>query len=244
MLPRFLVPELDAERPEVTLPRDEGHHLSRVLRMKPGDEVAVFDGRGQEFRARITSILREAVAVTLQGPIAPLPSPSVMLTLVQSILKGEAMDEVVRDATMLGVAAIQPVVSERTAIKASTLGRALERWHRIALASTKQCGRSRLPSIHEAVSFHDWVKRRDGSGAFILLEPSVVVPETVRIRDLADRPPPATATLVVGPEGGWTSDERDLAIRAGCRPLSIGRLTLRADAVPLAATAALLALWD
>jgi 16S rRNA (uracil1498-N3)-methyltransferase len=243
MLPRFLVPYLDAQRPEVTLPPDEGHHLSRVLRMKPGDEVAIFDGRGQEFRARITSILREAVTVALQGPLAPLPSPSVMLTLVQSILKGEAMDEVVRDATMLGVAAIQPIVSERTTVKASTLGRALERWHRIALASTKQCGRSRLPAIYEARSFQDWVKRPDGD-AFILLEPSAIVAETVRIRDLAVRPPPASATLVVGPEGGWTPDERDLAIRSGCRPLSIGRLILRADAVPLAATAALLALWD
>jgi 16S rRNA (uracil1498-N3)-methyltransferase len=244
MLPRFLVPDLEAQQPEVTLPRDEGHHLSRVLRMKPGDEVAVFDGRGLDFRARIASILGGAVTVRLLDPLVPQPSPSVRLTLVQAVLKGEAMDEVVRDVTMLGVAAIQPVVSERTTMKVSTLARAVERWHRIALSSTKQCGRSRLPEIHQLVGFQEWVRRPDRNDAFILLEPSAALPETMRIRDLAHRPPPSSVTLVVGPEGGWTPDERDLAIRAGCRPLSIGRLTLRADAVPLAATAALLALWD
>lgn|SRR5688572_19664987 len=244
MLPRFLVPDLDAGRADVALPRDEAHHLSRVLRMKAGDEIAVFDGRGLEYRARVASIARDAVTVSLQDPLPPVPSPAVRLTLVQAILKTDAMDEAVRDATMIGVESIQPVLSERTTVKASLAGRSAERWRRVALASTKQCGRSRLPTVHEVTSFEEWVGRGDSDSAFILLEPSAAVPDTVRIRDLARAAAPARATLVVGPEGGWTPEERDRAIRAGCRPLSLGRLTLRADAVPLAAAATLLAIWE
>jgi 16S rRNA (uracil1498-N3)-methyltransferase len=244
MRPRFLVPDLDAQRPEVALPPEEAHHLSRVLRIGVGGEIAVFDGRGREFRARVASIGRNAVTVTLLDPVAPPAMPGVALTLVQSVLKSDAMDGVVRDCTMVGVESIQPVVSERTTVKTSLLLKGAERWRRVALAAAKQSGRARLPRILEAVSFERWTGQRDHGSAFILVEPGLAAPDTVGIRDLAHRPAPARASLVVGPEGGWTPEERDLAVAAGCAPLSLGRLTLRADAVPLAATAALLAIWD
>jgi 16S rRNA (uracil1498-N3)-methyltransferase len=244
MLPRFLVPDLDAQRADALLPPEEAHHLSRVLRVKVGAEVAVFDGRGREFRARVASIDRDVVTVRLLDPVAPLPSPTVPLTLVQSVLKRESMDAVVRDCTMIGVDSIQPVVSARTTVKTSLVTKAAERWRRVALASTKQCGRAQLPQIHDAMSFEEWARHGDRSHTFVLLEPAAAVPKAVRIRELAGRPAPPHASVVVGPEGGWTPDEVDLAIAAGCTPLSLGRLILRADAVPLAATAALLAIWD
>src|ERR671914_1168368 len=111
MLPRFLVPDLDSRRPDAALPRDEAHHLTRVLRLKVGDDIAVFDGRGHEFHARVASASREAVTVTLLEPVIASGLPSVALTLVQSVLKAEAMDDVIRDCTMVGVQTIQPVVS-------------------------------------------------------------------------------------------------------------------------------------
>lgn len=243
MRPRFLVPNLDPASRVVTLPPGEAHHLRRVLRLDTGDEIAVFDGKGTEFTARVASIERDTVTVVVVERVVATPVPGVALTLVQSVLKGEAMDDVVRDCTMVGVRAIRPVVSERTTVKASTLPKALERWRRIALASAKQCGRATLPEIHEPQAFAAWLQQPREGDTFVLVEPSVAA-GAVKARGLAARPVPDHATLVVGPEGGWTADERARAVQASCTPLSLGALTLRADAVPLAAAALLLALWD
>ena len=244
MLPRFLVPAFDPERAFVELPPEEGHHLSRVLRLRAGDDVAVFDGRGREFRGRIASVDRDRVSVQLLEAVQTAAEPSTALTLVVSVIKGEGMNSVIRDCTMVGVHAIRPVVSARTTVKASTLPAAVERWRRVALASAKQCGRARLPEIGDVGSYDDWVRNDSRQEpAFILLEPGTAPREIVTVRDLARRDPPPRASLIVGPEGGWTPAERDLALEHGCVPLSLGPMTLRADAVPLAASAALLAVW-
>jgi len=244
MLPRFLVPDLDLRRPDVLLPEEEAHHLTRVLRLGAGDHVAVFDGRGAEFRARVASVYRDTVTLTLIERVTPARLPSVPLTLVQAVLKADAMDDVIRDCTMIGVEAILTVVSDRTTVKSTVMSKAAERWRRIAMASAKQCGRARLPEIREPVPFEDWVRQAGGRDAFLLVEPSAGVSGVVTIKELAARPAPRKAALVVGPEGGWAADERALALDAGCTPLSLGPLTLRADAVALAASAALLAIWD
>ena len=244
MLPRFLVPALDAGESIVSLPEDEAHHLHRVLRLQVGDDVIVFDGRGTDFTARVASVGRRAATVQLVRALPPSPAPAVALTLVQAVLKPDAMDAVVRDCAMVGVDAIQPVVSRRTAVKASMVLKGGPRWERVALAAAKQSGRSTLPAIAAPVALEAWLRRAHDAPVFLLLEPSAALPGIVRVRQLAQRAPPLRASLLVGPEGGWTADERDLAIAEGCIPLSLGRLTLRAEAVPLAAAAALLAVWD
>jgi 16S rRNA (uracil1498-N3)-methyltransferase len=163
---------------------------------------------------------------------------------VQAVLKGDAMDGVVRDGTMVGVRAIQPVLSDRVTVKRSMLPAAAARWRRIALASAKQCGRSTLPQVADPIGLVDWIHAAPRGDAFLLVEPSVAGPETVSVRTLARAPVPATASLVIGPEGGWTDEEVRLALAAGCTPVSLGRMTLRAGSVPLAAAAALLAIWE
>src|SRR5690349_3366278 len=136
---RFFAPGLDPGDEMTTLPRDEAEHLTRVLRLGVGDTVAVFDGRGREFMARVSSADRRDVRVQLLSRVEPPPEPSVHLTLAQAVLKGEKMDDVVRDAVMLGVAAIQPVVTRRTELTVASLikGARVERWRRVALASAK-----------------------------------------------------------------------------------------------------------
>jgi 16S rRNA (uracil1498-N3)-methyltransferase len=244
MRPRFLIPDLDPDRGDAVLSAEEAHHLTRVLRLGIGDEVRVFDGRGQEYVARVKSTGRSAATVTLLNPVHEQAAPQVALRLVQSILKADAMESVVRDCVMVGVESIQPIVSERTTVKTSTLPKAVKRWRRVALASTKQCGRSTLATILEALSFDDWLRARGSETSFLLVEPAVAGDDALTIRDLFERPAPERASLVIGPEGGWTSAERVRAIENGCAPLSLGRLTLRAESVPLAATAALLAVWQ
>lgn len=239
---RFYVPDLNAVEGRARLPQDEAHHLTKVLRLGRGEVVGVFDGRGGEWRALVETAGREGVEVSLIEAIASR-QPAVDLTLVQAVLKGPAMDNVIRDCTMVGVRSIQPVLTARTTVKASTLDIALERWRRVALASAKQCGAARLPQMRDVVDFDDWLGRGVVLPALMLVEPSVAV-APVTMRQLASQPVPSQATLVVGPEGGWTGEERDRAISSGCSPVSLGRMTLRADTVSLAAAAALLAIWD
>jgi 16S rRNA (uracil1498-N3)-methyltransferase len=242
MLPRFLAPGIDANSVQVELPADEAHHLTRVLRLSAGDEVIVFDGRGLELRGRVVSVGGKVTVASLVRA-EPLPLPRVAITVVQSVIRAEAMDDVIRNCTMIGVSAIQPVVSERTSVKSSMLPKASARWHRIALASAKQCGRAALPEIRPVMQFADWLPSARGASAFLLVEPSALHAEVVRLRDLAESGETA-ASVIAGPEGGWTDAERDAALAAGCRALTLGPLTLRADMAPVIAAAALIALWQ
>lgn len=240
MLPRFYAPTLDPAALEVTLPPDEAAHLARVLRLGPGDAVAVFDGRGREFRARVARVERGAVTLALEEAVTPAAEPAVRLALVQAVLKAEAMDDVVRDATMMGVARIDPIVTGHVAVKerVATSDRAVERWRRIAVSSAKQCRRATVPAIAVPRRFDAWLRQPEDEWRLMLVEPTAWKGGS-DLETLVGRPRPASAALLVGPEGGWSAEERERAVAAGCIPVSLGSLTLRADAVPVAAVAIL-----
>jgi 16S rRNA (uracil1498-N3)-methyltransferase len=241
---RFYAPDLIPSQPDVVLPVEEMQHLTRVLRLGPGAEVAVFDGRGGEFSARIEPAERGRVRLTLLESREPVPEPGVRLTLGQAVLKGDKMDEVVRDAVMLGVADVLPVVSARseTTLAALHKSRRLERWQRIAIASTKQCGRAVVPTIQEPASLAAIVKRPDPPEMRLaLVEPSTR--EGTSLDVLSREPRPERALVLVGPEGGWTPTETRLLAEAGFRLVQIGPRTLRADAAPAAALTLLQFIW-
>lgn len=239
MLPRFYAPSLDPATGVVTLSPEEASHLTRVLRLSVGADVAVFDGRGVEFRARVVRAARDRVTLTLVEPVTPAAEPAVQLTLVQGVLKSDAMDDVVRDAVMMGVSRIDPVITTHMAVKESVVssGRLMDRWRRVVIASAKQCRRATIPVVSEAVPFDDWLRTSRDGLRLILVEPAALQGGEVSMRSLLDRPRPPSVALLVGPEGGWSPEERRQADAAGCLPVSIGALTLRADAVPIAAIA-------
>ena len=241
MLPRFYAPSLDPATGVVTLSPEEASHLTRVLRLSVGADVAVFDGRGSEFRARVARAARDRVTLTLVEPVTPAAEPAVQLTLVQGVLKSDAMDDVVRDAVMMGVSRIDPVITSHMAVKPSVVssGRLMDRWRRVVIASAKQCRRATIPVVSEAVRFDDWLRTSRDGLRLILVEPAALQGGEVGMRSLLDRPRPPSAALLVGPEGGWSPEERRQAEAAGCLPVSLGALTLRADAVPIAAIALL-----
>jgi 16S rRNA (uracil1498-N3)-methyltransferase len=243
MLPRFYAPRLDTEL--VRLDGDEAHHLANVLRLGAGDEVALFDGRGAERRGRVEAVGRRDVQVRVLDAVEPATEPRVAITLAQAALKGDRMDAVVRDATMLGVVAVQPLVARRTVVPRSAVGsdKLRERLHRVAIASAKQCRRAVVPEIRPAVRFEEWVA--SARGAYMLVEPAVGPARAGRcsVNDLLDRPAPDAATLVVGPEGGWDETEVEAAAGAGCVQLTLGARTMRADAAPLVVLAVLRAVW-
>lgn len=244
---RFYAPDLVEGANLVDLPEDESRHLSRVLRLGPGDEVVVFDGRGREYRARVERSSRGVVRVRVIETMTPTPEPIVALTLVQSVLKGDHMDDVIRDAVMMGVIAIQPIVTARTQVSLSALkrGAAVERWRRVAVASAKQCRRAVVPAIGGPIGFDEVLGRgpTDERLCLMLVEPSARPAVPHGADALRRLPHPARAEILVGPEGGWTDAEIDDAVTAGCVLLTLGRSTLRADAVPIVALSVLRFEW-
>ena len=173
-LPRFLASDLDPIAGSASLSADEAHHLIHVLRLRFGDEISVFDGSGREFRARIERVTRDGAHLLLLEEISAAPEPAVRLTLAQAVLKGDHMDDVVRDATMMGASAIEPLLTERTIVRARGLadGKAADRWRRVAIASAKQCRRAVLPIIGGGTELHEWILQDDAERKLLLVEPA------------------------------------------------------------------------
>ena len=241
---RFFAPALDPGDESVALPRDEGEHLTRVLRLGVGDTVSVFDGRGREFVARVASVLRRDVRVELLSRVEPPAEPSVALTLAQAVLKADKMDDIVRDAVMLGVAAIQPIVTRRSETTIATLVKSarVDRWRRVALASVKQSRRATLPDVRMPLTLEHYLDEPAPAQRLMLVEPGAtndVEPMSAFQKD----PIPPDAAVFVGPEGGWSEVERTAARSCGVRLVTLGHRTLRADAVPIAAISVLQFLW-
>jgi 16S rRNA (uracil1498-N3)-methyltransferase len=235
---------MDSGDETVLLPKDEAEHLVRVLRLGPGDMVAVFDGRGLECLAKVVTAERRDVRVQLISRVEPAAEAAVPLTLVQAVLKGDKMDEIVRDAVMLGVAAIQPIVTTRTEVTVAALirGGRLDRWRRVALASVKQSHRAVIPDIRSPLTFESWLGEPQAAVTLMLVEPGAAT-SAEPLSSLRERQIPSDAAIVVGPEGGWTDAERAAAGERGMRAVALGHRTLRADAVPIAAISVLQFLW-
>src|ERR1700730_6270588 len=205
---RFFAPSLDPGDETTVLPKDEAEHLTRVLRLGVGDIVSVFDGRGREFLARVIGAARREVHLQLLSRIEAAAEPSFALTLAQAVLKADKMDDVVRDAAMLGVAAIQPLVTKRTetTIAALIRGARPERWRRGALAAVEQSGRAVRPDIRSPLTLESYLDEPQPALTLMLLEPAAgaVAHSLAGLRALS---PPSDAAVLVGPEGGWVESE-------------------------------------
>jgi 16S rRNA (uracil1498-N3)-methyltransferase len=243
---RFYAPDAHAPGDLIALPDDEAEHLTRVLRLKRGDHVIVFNGRGQAFDAIVERAGKGAARVVVGAIGDAAPEPRVAITLVQAVLKGDKMDDVVRDAVMIGVAAIQPIVTARSEVTHASVvrGRRRDRWERIAVSSAKQCGRAVVPAILEAESFGavgTLIDERQLPGpALMLVEPGAGS-DVVSIGEL-DGTPPREASVLIGPEGGWTPEEVAVAAER-CRLVTLGGRTIRGDAMALVAVASLFTKW-
>jgi 16S rRNA (uracil1498-N3)-methyltransferase len=239
--PRFFVPEASADGP-VLISGDEAQHLTRVLRLRAGDSVRIFDGRGREWLGRIATLGRASAAVEIDAPVDPVREPPVQVTVAVGVLKGDQMDTVVRDATMLGAAAILPLASAHVSVppRAWRSGAVAERWRRVAVASAKQCGRAVVPAIAPVTDFKaalDATVER----LVMCVEPSARMRTAGRHERMKARP--RSALVLIGPEGGWSAEEIALAEARGAVALGLGPRTLRAESAPTVALTALWSMW-
>ena len=242
MRPRFHVPGVNAASERVELPDDEAEHLVRVLRLGVGDEVDIFDGAGTLWRAEVVQVGKRSASVRRIEELEPARELDVRVTLVMSVLKGDKGDEVVRDAVMLGVAGIRPVIAERSETSMAAMARSsrIARWQRIAVASAKQCGRAVVPTIHAATPLDWYWSERIDAARVMCVEPSAALGEVLPVQSVRRSP---AVDLMVGPEGGWAVAEVAAGHDSGAILMSLGTRTLRADAVPIIAMTALLTSW-
>jgi 16S rRNA (uracil1498-N3)-methyltransferase len=235
---RFHAPDLPDEGALLRLAEDEARHLTQVLRLTIGDAVRVFDGRGREQDARVENANRHRVELRIGPRATPAPEPSTAITLAAALLKGDKFDDVVRDAAMLGTRAIQPLITAHTEVPAARAGGAarLDRWRRIVLSSTKQCGRAVIADIAPPASLDDALSR--------LPRPWIVLAEPAAGGATSTPPPaPREASVFVGPEGGWAPQEIERLRSGGAIFLRLGGRTLRADAAPIVGLSVLLHEW-
>jgi 16S rRNA (uracil1498-N3)-methyltransferase len=220
----------------IRLDPENSHYLTRVMRLKAGDALRCFDGTGREHAARLANPNPRSCSIEIAQELRHSAEPPLKLHLAQGWLKGQAMDSVIQKATELGVTDIWPIEAMRSNVRidAGRTARRLLHWRGIARSSTEQSERLFLPRLHEPRRLEAFVDHRPCQ-RLILLDPgAAALPGGLPFDSLA---------LMVGPEGGWTEHERQMAEAAGADRCGLGNLVLRAETAPIAALAAVRQSW-
>lgn len=218
---------------------EQAHHLVHVLRLTPGDEIVVFDGRGREYPAVIERIGKSGVSVKVGEASAVDRESPLAVTLAQGISSGERMDYTIQKAVELGAHAIQPLATERSIVRLAA-ERALKRvahWQAVAIAACEQSGRNRVPEVLPVAALTSWLATNPASAQRLTLSP-----EAPRALREIDRPT-GPIVLLVGPEGGLAPRELADAQARGFIPVRLGPRVLRTETAAVAALAAMQTLW-
>jgi len=241
-MPRFHCPVPLASGDVIELPAGAARHV-QVLRMQPGGIITLFNGQGGEWDAGIEHMGRSDVRVRIGEHRAVSREAARGVHLAAGMPANERMDWLVEKATELGVASIQPLVTERTVLrlKGERADKKLAHWQAIAIAACEQCGRNRVPVIHEVMGLPQWLAswksgmaanagpggQAGGQGLLLSLrEGTRALPAAAAAQ--------GDVTLLSGPEGGLSRQEEDAALAAGLSPVSLGPRILRAETAPLA----------
>jgi len=239
-MPRFYCPPPLPDHGSFDLPPDAAHHASRVLRLREGDAVEIFDGIGNERHGKIDQIGGKRVAVSeLTVTDTDRESP-LRVVLAQAMASSEKMDWVVQKATELGVTEIQPLDTERSVarLSAERAEKRLEHWRQVAISACEQCGRNVLPTIHAPLSIMVWLRQMQGSPAAKL----ILLPQGATSLQTQPRPQ-SGAVLLIGAEGGFTAAESESALQSGFAPVRMGARVLRTETAAVAGLTALQTLW-
>ena len=239
MLPRFYCPVPLQANCVFSPPPEVAHHALRVLRLRLGDELVLFDGLGGEYPGTIVAtapVLRLALAawheIECEAPLA--------LTLAQALPSGDKMDWVVQKAVELGVQMVQPLQSKRSVLRLA--GERAEKrrahWQQVATSACEQCGRNRLPAIGAILDLPHYLAQPASENELRIM----FLPHAGARLSAFNRPSNGL-TLLIGPEGGFAEDEIAMARAVGFHSLELGPRVLRAETAGLAALAAIQAAW-
>jgi len=239
----YITPDSIIDKNTILVSDKEFHHIKDVMRLKEGDSVVTFDGQGKEFKGTIEEItsrsLRIKIRSTKKAAVQKLPE----VTLVQAIPKLDRMDYVIQKTTELGISSIIAVETVRTIVHLdeAKLKHRMDRWNRIAIEASKQCGRNTVPKIEAILNFKDALKKIDHCDL------KIIACLHKDAKPLKEKLGPAqkngagpSFSILIGPEGDFTKDEVKLAVDEGCIPVSLGPNVLRTDTAPVAALSILM----
>jgi len=254
-MPRFYCPSTLIAGALMELPAGAARHV-QVLRLQPGDPITLFDGEAQgEFGATVTHMGRSSVQVQVGDFVPAQREACRRVHLAVGMPANERMDWLVEKAAELGVASIQPLMTERTVLRLSgeRADKKQAHWQSVAVAACEQCGGNQVPQVHPVMTLADWLKThvtptgqtrlllslRNGSQGLRAALAQAAWPTGTGMLPDADTKTPPAVTFLSGPEGGLSRVEEDTALAAGFAPVSLGQRVLRAETAALAALAAL-----
>lgn len=224
----------------IELPKDAARHIM-VLRLSAGDTLTLFNGLGGEYQARITRIDRQRVTTEIVSHSSREAELPYRITLAQGIPEATKMDWIIEKSVELGVSDIIPLAAQRSVVRLNNdrAEKRLSRWQAIAISAAQQCGRNRLPHIASPVGTGEYLRQTTPSPR-ILFSPHA----TETLSEWARHQKPQNITLLIGPEGGFSPEEENIAEQQGVTFLSMGPRILRTETAGLAAVAAINALWE
>lgn len=238
---RLFVPSNRLTPPRARLDGPEVRHL-RALRLRPGARLTVFDDRAREYESVLLQIDAKSAVLQILRARAVTVESGPAITLVAAVLKGQRMDFLVEKATELGVRRIVPVLTERTVARPRRpQGPRTDRWKRVAISASKQCGRAQVPDVEPTVPFGDVIAARSEGALKVLLWELESESRLTSLRSSV--PPPSEIVLAVGPEGGFSDQEVSLAREAGFEVCGLGSRTMRAETAAMVGVALCQSLW-
>jgi 16S rRNA (uracil1498-N3)-methyltransferase len=222
---------------EITLEEASSHHLYHVLRLQAGDSINLFNA-GCEYAATLGQIGKEGATATLRKLVFEEPEPELAIHLLIGISRGERMDFALQKATELGVNRITPIFTKRCVVKLNEKKQAsrMQHWNKIIINACEQSGRCRLPRLDMPLEVSSAVSTHNSGTPLLLDHRSSKTLQTLK-------KPKSNITILVGPEGGLSSDERKLAKAQGFTGVRLGPRVMRTETAPLAAIAAIQTLW-
>ncbi|TAL27520.1 MAG: 16S rRNA (uracil(1498)-N(3))-methyltransferase [Nitrospirae bacterium] len=243
---RIIVSKEDIKGERVTVSGEKAKYLISVMRCEEGDSLQVLDGEGNCYNAKVSGIDNKKVTLDLLEKVPYETESHLNLELVQGILKGEKMDWVIQKTTELGVKEIVPVITERSQVRHT---RKVERWKKIAEEASRQSGRTNIPVIQKPVEFSSWLIAHGSLplNGFIFWEEGGLPLKEAVSRGVGDwglgvssftnprTQNPNPCFIAIGPEGGFTKEEVELANSKGLITVSLGKRILRAETAAISA---------
>lgn len=236
-VPRFYQPTPLIVDTLISLDDNCVQHIARVLRMKPNEAIILFNGDGCEYTGNLVEVEKRRVSVQITTCNTPARISPLNIQVGQSISRGDRMDYAIQKTTELGMNTLTPLISDRCEVKlkADRLEKKQQQWQQLAISACEQSLRTNIPNINNPTTLDEWITNCDAQVKLVLHHHSV--------KPLGDYEKPASVALLVGPEGGLTQREVDLAISHGFQPVTFGPRVMRTETAPVAALSVLQYLW-